>query len=183
LLQELEKKNYWVIQDVGELPGLEATDRPVLGFFAPEALPQAHHRGFTSAELTAKALAWLPARSDKGFVLMIEGSQIDWACHQNDTQDLMAELRDFNGAVNAAWTFVQSHPDTLLVVTADHETGAVFLVPGSSPKVEQHVRFSSRDHSGIMLPLLAAGAGSQGFAGVYSNADLGKKLMAVVEPQ
>ena len=78
------------------------------------------------ATLTTKALQLLTPAS-KGFVLMVEGSQIDWCGHDNDIACAMNEMHDFANAIKVAKAYVDSHPDTLLVITADHETGGMTL--------------------------------------------------------
>ena len=76
--------------------------------------------------LTAKALQLL-SEAEKGFVLMVEGSQIDWCGHDNDIACAMAEMHDFAQAIQVAKAYVDANPDTLLIITADHETGGLSL--------------------------------------------------------
>jgi alkaline phosphatase len=73
-------------------------------------------------EMTKKALNLL-SRDDDGFFLMIEGGQIDWAGHNNDAGDLLHEMLKFDEAVQAVYDWVKNRNDTLVVITADHETG------------------------------------------------------------
>lgn len=69
--------------------------------------------------------------NEKGFFLMVEGGKIDWAAHSNDLQGTILETLDFDQAIQVAYKFYQQHPDeTLIVVTADHETGGVTLGRG-----------------------------------------------------
>lgn len=101
---------------------------PAMALLAPE--------GFASTidnpepaplkQMTEKALQ-LMSGSEKGFVVMIEGSQIDWCGHANDAACAMAEMHDFAESIKVAKAYVDSHPDTLLVITADHETGGLSL--------------------------------------------------------
>jgi alkaline phosphatase len=104
------------------------TKTPALALLAETALPAVLNSGQEQqlATLTEKALQLLtPAQ--KGFVLMVEGSQIDWCGHDNDIACAMAEMDDFAKAINVAKAYVDKHPDTILVVTADHETGGMSL--------------------------------------------------------
>jgi alkaline phosphatase len=78
------------------------------------------------ATMTEKALQLLSPQPE-GFVMMIEGSQIDWCGHANDIACAMAEMDDFANAIKVAKAYVDSHPDTILVITADHETGGLSL--------------------------------------------------------
>ena len=69
--------------------------------------------------------------NEKGFFLMVEGGKIDWAAHSNELQGTILELLDFDQSIQVAYKFYQQHPDeTLIVVTADHETGGVTLGRG-----------------------------------------------------
>lgn len=87
----------------------------------------------TLAQITSSAIESLTKDNDKGFFLMVEGGKIDWACHANDGATAIHEVLDFDAAVKEAFAFYQKHPDeTLIVVTADHETGGLALGNGSS---------------------------------------------------
>lgn len=101
---------------------------PALALLAPVGLPSALDNPVVNPlqNMTEKALQLLTP-SDKGFVLMVEGSQIDWCGHANDIACAMAEMDDFAKAIKVAKAYVDSHPDTILVITADHETGGLSL--------------------------------------------------------
>lgn len=86
----------------------------------------------TLAEITRAGINFLSKDISKGFFLMVEGGKIDWACHANDAAATFEEVIDFNDAIKVAYEFYEQHPDeTLIVVTADHETGGLAL--GSGP--------------------------------------------------
>lgn len=101
---------------------------PALALLAPVGLPSSLDNSVTDPlkTMTEKALQLLTP-SEKGFVLMVEGSQIDWCGHANDIACAMAEMDDFAKAIRVAKAYVDSHPDTMLVITADHETGGLSL--------------------------------------------------------
>jgi alkaline phosphatase len=101
---------------------------PAMALLAPVGLPSALDNPVANPlqTMTEKALQLLTP-SEKGFVLMIEGSQIDWCGHANDIACAMAEMDDFAKAIKVAKAYVDSHPDTMLVITADHETGGLSL--------------------------------------------------------
>lgn len=101
----------------------------LLGLFAEDGLPRAWDRDETIpslAEMTESALKVLNRNQD-GFFLMVEGSQIDWGAHANSVVDVVSEMEDFVGAVRLALEFARRQGDTLLVITADHETGGMSL--------------------------------------------------------
>ena len=104
------------------------TKAPAMALLATVGLPSALDNPVDKplAQLTAKALELL-SPAEKGFVLMVEGSQIDWCGHSNDVACAMAEMNDFANAIKVAKAYVDQHPDTLLVITADHETGGMSL--------------------------------------------------------
>lgn len=97
----------------------------------PASLPYAIDRqegDLTLAEITERAIAFLTRGSNKGFFLMVEGGKIDWACHGNDPATAFAEVEDLDNAVSVAYEFYKKHPkETLIVITADHETGGLGL--------------------------------------------------------
>jgi alkaline phosphatase len=112
-----------------------------------------------------------------GFFLMVEGSQIDWAGHANDSAYLVNEMIDFDRAVAEAFSFADANPGTLVIVTADHETGGLtfpHLQDGSS---QVRFAYSTGDHTGAMVPVYAYGTGAKKFAGFYDNTDLFSKLL------
>ncbi len=103
----------------------------IVGLFDGGMLPEERYRNTTLvpslAEMTSKALELLSI-NDEGFFLMIEGSQIDWGCHENDVVYAALEAIAFDYAVEIAYEYVQTHPDTILIVTADHETAGLDIV-------------------------------------------------------
>ncbi|MBD1583925.1 alkaline phosphatase [Pseudoalteromonas sp. S16_S37] len=104
------------------------TSLPALGLFAPVGLPFAIDENPDRLEkMTKKALSLLDKKNDKGFFVMIEGSQIDWCGHANDIACAMAEMNDFANSIKVAKQYVDSNPDTILVITADHSTGGLTL--------------------------------------------------------
>jgi alkaline phosphatase len=85
----------------------------------------------TLTQITRKAIDFLSQKEQEGFFLMVEGGKIDWACHSNDAATVFHEIIDFSAAIQEALNFYQKHPDeTLIVVTADHETGGMALGNG-----------------------------------------------------
>ena len=99
------------------------------------AIPYAIDRkkgDMTLQDITRSAINFLSKDSSKGFFLMVEGGRIDWACHSNDAATTFHEVIDFDNAIEIAYEFYSQHPDeTLIVVTADHETGGFALGTGT----------------------------------------------------
>ena len=101
---------------------------------SPSCLPYAIDRkpgDLTLSEITESAISFLTKGNNKGFFLMVEGGKIDWACHSNDPATVFEEVVDMDNAVKVAYEFYKKHPkETLIVVTADHETGGLGLGTG-----------------------------------------------------
>ncbi|MCF2855976.1 alkaline phosphatase [Pseudoalteromonas sp. SMS1] len=127
LVSEFKQSGYQYIDHLSALDSIKAI--PAIGLFAergmPYAIDQDPHR---LTQMTEKALALLDKDDNqKGFFVMIEGSQIDWCGHANDIACAMTEMDDFAHSISLAKAYVDQNPDTLLVITADHSTGGLTL--------------------------------------------------------
>jgi alkaline phosphatase len=116
-------------------------------------------------------------RNRKGFFLMIEGSQIDWAAHANEAETTIDETLDFDRVIGAALDFAKADGNTLVVITADHETGGVTILGGDIKSKQAKLNFSTKSHSAVMLPVYAFGPGAGNFTGIYDNTDIPKKIL------
>jgi alkaline phosphatase len=175
LLDSLRNKHYTIIDSVenfnSELEGKFAV------FTAYGHNPEmSNGRGDMLPLSTKKAIKALD-KNDKGFFLMVEGSQIDWGGHDNDIDYVTSELIDFDNAVAEALAFAEMDGETLVIVTADHETGGLTLTDGNINKKEIKAEFSTDHHSGVMVPVFAYGPGADRFAGIYQNTDVFNKMM------
>jgi alkaline phosphatase len=115
-------------------------------------------------------------RNKEGFFLMIEGSQIDDAGHFNNTTYNVQEVLDFDQQVGRAFAFAAANGETLVVVTADHETGGYSLVEGDAQAGKVVAKFASNKHTAVMVPVFAYGPGSELFTGMYQNTDIYVRL-------
>ena len=105
-------------------------EEKLAGFTAPghnEPLPRRGEMLVPATETAIKILS----KNEKGFFLMVEGSQIDWGGHGNNTPYIVLEVHDFDRAIGAALKFASSNKETLIIVTADHETGGMALMDGN----------------------------------------------------
>jgi alkaline phosphatase len=136
----------------------------------------------TLAQLTAKAIEVLNHTekmlfsSKKGFFLMVEGSQIDWACHDNDANSTLRQTLLFDEAVKVAIEFALKDKRTLVVVTADHETGGLTITGGDLKCNDLDVSWSTGGHSAMAVPIYAFGPKADIFAGTYDNTEVPKKF-------
>ena len=144
---------------------------------AQKHCPPASERGDWLPERVKMALDVLGQDAD-GFFLMVEGSRIDESAHANDFPETVRETLDFDRAVGVVLKWMKKHPDTLLVVTADHQTGGLSLLGGNKEKGEVQGKFSTFHHSGVAVPVYAAGPGAECFTGVQENTALAPKIRA-----
>ena len=178
-------RGYLVADSLGAIP--DTYEGRVLCTLADEHLPEASERGDYLPDATSRALSLLSAASAGGhcgFLLMVEGSQIDFAGHGNDAKKLLGEMRDFERAVAVAMDFADRTPGTLVVVTADHETGGL-SIPACDEDFTQaengvEYRFGTGGHSGSLVPVYLYGAGADRIGGVMDNTDLSKRLMQLL---
>lgn len=175
LIDSLLKNQYNVID------GLENLNTEMVGkfavFTAPEHNPEmSKGRGDMLPVSTEKAIKIL-SKSEKGFFLMVEGSQIDWGGHDMNIDYVISETLDFDKAIAKALDFAIKDGETLVIVTADHETGGLSLVSGDLKSKTIQPNFSIDYHTAVMVPIFAFGPGAEEFAGVYQNTDVFEKMM------
>jgi len=118
----------------------------------------------------------LNKRADKGYFMMVEASQIDWAAHANDQDWLALEMQDAYAMMENLLEKVKADGHTLLIITADHECGYISLVGKRAPRVE----FGSKVHSSQMVPVFATGPGAEEFLGIYENTEIFQKMKALL---
>ncbi|HEX2969117.1 MAG TPA: alkaline phosphatase [Bacteroidales bacterium] len=173
-IDSLKNKGYTVTTSLEET--LASNSTKLAGFTAPVHNPyRLKGRGDMLPESTKKAIDIL-SKNNKGFFLMVEGSQIDWAAHANTADTLIDEVLDFDKAVGAALDFAKKDGHTLVVVTADHETGGVTLVSGDKINHTVTLNFATKDHTALTPLVYTYGPGSTDFTGFYDNTDIPKKI-------
>lgn len=142
-------------------------------------------RGDFLPKATKLAISHL-SQNPEGFFLMVEASQIDWAGHDNDFEYLVGEMLDFEKTIAAALDYADKDGNTLVVVTADHETGGFTLGPkvsevsGYGNYAELGPIFATGNHSATLIPVFAYGPGAENFQGVYQNTEIFHKMKALV---
>lgn len=161
----------------------EPSPRQPFAFFsaADDPLPAAQGRGYL-APATATALDYLEARdtTGAGFLLVVEGAQIDWGGHANEGDYIVSEVQDFSAAVDTVLDWAMTRGNTLVVVTADHETGG-FAINYGSTQSKMDYAFTSDYHTATMIPVFAEGPGAGAFGGIYDNTAIYRKLQAYLE--
>lgn len=109
--------------------------------------------------------------------MMVEGSQIDWGGHSNDIDYITSEMIDFDKAIGAALDFAEKDGNTLVIVTADHETGGLSLNGGNIAEGKVEAKFTTKGHTAIMIPVFAYGPGAENFGGIYENTAIFDKML------
>ena len=183
LTDQLRKQGYEVAYTLDEIKNVKSGK--LAGLLAPGNMKKmTEGRGNYLPEATAQALTILKNNSPKGFFLMVEGSQIDSGGHSNDAEVVITETLDFDKTIAVAFDFADRNPGTLVVVTADHETGGMTIPSNKSDftKGESGIQylFSTGGHTGVMVPVYAYGAGAENFSTIMENTDLPKKMAALL---
>lgn len=173
LLEEMAEKG-WTVYDT--LDNIDVTDKRYAVFADDNHMPMAAQRGDFLPRGVKTALETLDGSED-GFFLMVEGSQIDFACHNNDSTYMVDEMLDFNAAVQIALDYAKSHDNTLVVVTADHETGGLTMIDPQGHYADVSLRYSTWSHTCLPVMVFAYGPGAEQFTGWMQNCDLKAKIL------
>lgn len=174
LLEELRMKGYQVYDTITDV--MEVKEGKLAGFLKEGRISE---RGNQLEVTTGVALGILDDHR-KGFFLMVESSEIDGGGHDNDMQYTVEEVLDFDKTIGKVLEFAEKDGRTLVIVTADHETGGLSLVGGNMQTGEVRGRFSTGGHSGIMVPVFAYGPGAEHFTGIDENTSFFDKLIKVL---
>ena len=163
----LKEQGYDVVYTLDDL--ISSNSPKIAGLLAREHLPTVleGREGMLEA-MTGKAIATL-SRNKKGFLLMVEGSMIDWGGHDNDIDYTLSETIDFDKAVGVALNFAIRDRKTLVVVTSDHETGGLTITGEDTKTGNIITNFSTRGHSAVMVPVFSYGPGAEEFSGINDN--------------
>lgn len=178
IFKELEAKGYQVARSWEECQALK--DGKIFAVTEPRDTPLPAERGDRLAASALKGMDIMD-KNENGFFMMIEGSQLDDYGHFNDLDLLMQETHDFDRTVGKVFEWAAKDGETLVVVTADHETGGLTLVDGDLEKGEIQCRFSTTSHSGVMVPVYAFGPGAENFTGLYENSDIFHKIVKLLK--
>ncbi len=146
---------------------------PFLGLYDLDVMDTFDDSQPTLAEMTDRALELLSA-DENGFFLMVEGSQIDSYNHDNRLEKAAHETYEFDKAVASALEFAAKNPDTLILITADHETGGLYIPMDPTPdNIKTGSTYTSTGHTERAVPVYALGAGVEtGLDGILENVDI-----------
>ena len=178
LFKELRAKGFKTPRSWEELEGVK--EGKVFAVTDTVDTPLPAERGDLLARASLKGIELL-SRNKNGFFMMIEGSQLDDYGHFNDLDLLMQETHDFDRTIGAVYEWAAKDGETLVIVTADHETGGLTLVDGDLKSGKIVCKFSTGGHSGVMVPVYAFGPGSQDFTGIYENTAIFDKIKKLLD--
>jgi alkaline phosphatase len=125
---------------------------------------------------------------EAGYFLMVEGAQIDWAGHGNQPEYMIDEVNDFERTINKVLDYAEEDGETLVIVTADHETGGFTLgaagdnYSGADYSIIEPT-FATTNHSAALVPVFAFGPGAENFVGIYENTEIFHKLVSLIIPE
>jgi alkaline phosphatase len=155
-------------------------EKRVAHFLSQKGVPSVlEGRGAVLAKATRNSLTFLDNK-DKPFFLMIEGAQIDSYGHHNNVPGIVSEGIDFDRAITEAVKFADAKGNTLVIVTADHETSGFSIPQGNLQTGMIEGDFTTEDHTAVMVPIFAYGPKSDEFQGVYDNFSVFNKMIEVL---
>ena len=201
LINEMTEDGYEFVYNISDF---EKNKSNYLGFFTAKDEPYYFYKGvnyssreydesdynedepledFTGREsyLARSTKATLNKLNDIGepFFIMIEGAQIDWGGHDNDQNYMVSQFLEFNDAIEVALEFAKKDKNTIVVVTADHETGGAAIVRGKLSDSTIKNRFATTNHTASMVPVFSYGPKAHLFKGIYENTEIFNKLLSM----
>jgi alkaline phosphatase len=177
LVRELKDRGYQIESYQNKaITDFAISSKSNLVYFSADKHPGTVSTGRNYLPYAAKlGVKFLEKKNEAGFFLMIEGSQIDWACHAGDGKLVIKEMLDFDRAISEVLSFAKARGNTLVIVTADHETGGMAIQEDSTTK-RIIAEFTTNGHTAAMVPVFAFGPGAELFSGIYENYELYHKM-------
>jgi alkaline phosphatase len=178
IFSELQAKGYHISHTFEDLLNWHTSKVFCVPYEVDTPLPD--ERGNLLARAALKGME-LMSQNRKGFFMMVEGSQLDDYGHFNQLDMLMKETLDFDRTVGEVMKWAAQDGETLVVVTADHETGGMTVHGGELQSGTVTCNFSSKNHTGTMVPVYAFGPGAEHFSGIMDNADICWKIKSLMK--
>ena len=174
---DIDQENINYLYNLNDLPkDGPGTSKRVIGLFANDGIRRSEASP-TQLAMTSAAIEHLLSRTSNcsGFFLMSEGSQIDWAGHDNDAKKMIEEFRDFDATIKEVIKFINKNKNTLLIVTADHETGGLQILKRSKNLIK--VQWGTGSHTAGPVGVFSYGPGAENFEGTMDNTDIHNKIL------
>jgi len=179
LIDSLKSNGYQIAGSMEEVRKVKSGK--LAGFLAEGDLPSISAGRGDQLSVSSEVAISILKQNDKGFFLMVEGSQIDWGGHKNNLKYITDEVVDFDKTIGKVFDFAEKDGNTLVIITADHETGGLSIRGGDTKTGEIKGSFSTKKHTGVMIPVFAFGPGSEAFAGIYENTAIFDKMIAALK--
>lgn len=180
LIAELQTNGFEIETQFLNTDAFLSPDKKYGYLLAEEGMPKMiDGRGPFLKNATGLGINYL-AQNSSPFFMMIEGSQIDWGGHANDANYLIGEMLDFDDTLGYILDFAQKDGNTLVIVTADHETGGFTLAAQDKDYNVLNPIFSTEGHSATMVPVFAYGPGAENFSGIYENTEIYHKIKIAI---
>ena len=173
LVEELKQKGYQVEYEMNEIAKI--TKGKLAGLVEDGDAGRIDHRKNMLPMATETAINILNNKK-KGFFLMVEGSQIDWGGHAGSTVYIVEDMLDFDQVVGKALEFAATDGETLVVITADHETGGMAITGGSFETGMVKAGYPTGGHTATMVPVFSYGPGAEEFIGIMDNTAVHDKM-------
>lgn len=177
LSSRLKQNGFAILSSVKDAQNTSSAKLLVVDSIASRSM--INGRGSWLQDAFASSVNFL-SKNKNGFFMMAEGAQVDNGGHSNNLPYVATEAMDFDQMVGKALEFADKNGETLVVVTADHETGGLTLLNGDIQKGAVGGQFSTNDHTAIPVPVFAYGPQSQQFRGVYENIEVFKKILSAM---
>ena len=174
LVERMETELGWKVYDT--LVDIDTTCKKYAVMADENHMPKAAERGDFLPHAVKTAIQTLDD-AENGFFLMVEGSQIDFACHANDSSWMVDEVVDFSQAIQIALDYAEEHGNTLVVVTADHETGGLTLPDKKGKYTNVSFCYSTGSHTCLPVMVYAYGPGAEQFTGWMQNTAIKGKIL------
>ena len=182
LMEQFINNGYYIASSFNETDSIN--EGKVIGLFSEKHLPSmVNGRGNLLPQATAKTLEILTNNCKEkncGFFMMVEGSQIDFESHANNPKGIYAEMKDFDTVAGIAFDYADTHPGTLVIVCADHDTGGISIPSYKTDftlgESGVEYNFGSTSHTATMTPALFYGTGADSFGAIIDNTDIAKKI-------
>ncbi len=177
LVDELKEKGYRYEEDINVVKNVK--EGKLAALIEDGDAGRMEHRADMLPLATTTAINIL-SKNDKGFFLMAEGSQIDWGGHAGSTIYIVEDMLDFDQVIGKALDFAAKDGETLVIVTADHETGGMAITGGNIEQGVVKAAYPTNGHTAVMVPVFSYGPGAENFTGIMKNTDIHDKMKSLL---
>ena len=172
-------KRFLLLDRSLKLPESDASFPPIAAIFDEDEVQDLGSSPNLS-QLTETALNYISSQ-DKPFLLLVESEEMDAASHENDSERVLKGLKSIQQTLSHVLNFSKENGKTLVVFTADHETGGLAAVADFDRYPKMQIRWSTKEHSGAVVPLFAQGPGANYFANINRNWEIGRRLKQMIK--